>query len=119
MNTVKELRTAAKMSQKKFASYLGIPLANIQNWEKEIHTPPAYVVTLITRVMKNDGFLGNALTPQQIDAIRQTKATLAIENLELSDIAVMNLQKMARGEMSLDEYQIDLKQKYINHEPYI
>lgn len=118
MNTVKELRTAAKMSQKKFASYLGIPVANIQNWEKEIHNPPAYVITLITRVMKNDGYLGNELTPQQIDAIRQTKATLAIENLEISDTAVLNLQKMARGEMSLDEYQVDLKQRYINHEPY-
>lgn len=31
MNTVKELRHAAKMSQNKFAAYLGIPVSNIQN----------------------------------------------------------------------------------------
>lgn len=118
MNAVKELRNAAGMSQRKFASYLGIPVANIQNWEKEIHNPPAYVITLITRVMKNDGFLGNELTPRQIDAIRQTKATLAIENLEINDITVMDLQKMVRGEISREDIQKDLKLKYKNHELY-
>ena len=53
-----------------------------------------------------------------IEAIRQTRATLALENLELSEIASENLQKMARGEMSREEYQNDLKNRYENHEPY-
>lgn len=53
-----------------------------------------------------------------IEAIRQTRATLALENLELSEIANKNLQKMAGGEMSREEYQTDLKKRYKNHEPY-
>lgn len=53
-----------------------------------------------------------------IESIRQTRATLALENLELSEIANKNLQKMAGGEMSREEYQTDLKKRYENHEPY-
>ncbi len=117
MNTVKELRNAAKMSQQNFAAYLGIPVANIQNWEQGIHKPPAYVIALITRVMKNDGYFDNDLTPAQIDAIQQTRATLALENLELSDTAIQYLQKMAKGEISRENYQNELKKKHLNHEP--
>lgn len=118
MNTVKELRNATKMSRNKFAEYLGIPVSNIKNWENEIHNPPAYVIALITRVMEKDGYITKNLSPVQIDAIRQTSATLALENLKISDIANENLQKMARGEMSREEYQNDLKNRYINHELY-
>ena len=53
-----------------------------------------------------------------IEAIRQTRATLALENLDLSEIANENLQKMAGGEMSREEYQTDLKKRYENHELY-
>ena len=118
MNTVKELRTAAKMSQNKFAAYLGIPVSNIQNWEQEIHNPPAYVISLITRIMKNDGFIGKDLTPAQVDAIRQTRATLSLESMELSETAVSNLQKIATGAMTREEYQSDLKARYMNHEQF-
>lgn len=118
MNTVKELRNATKMSRNKFAEYLGIPVSNIKNWENEIHNPPAYVIALITRVMEKDGYITKNLSLEQIDAIRQTRATLALENLKLSDTANENLQKMARGEMSREEYQNDLKNRYVNHELY-
>ena len=53
MNTIKELRNTTKMSQSKFAMYLGIPVANIQHWEQGVSTPPSYLVALISRVMKN------------------------------------------------------------------
>lgn len=118
MNAVKELRNATKMSRNKFAEYLGIPVSNIKNWENEIHKPPSYVIALITRVMEKDGYINKNLSPIQIDAIRQTRATLSLENLKLSDIANENLQKMARGEMSREEYQNDLKNRYVNHELY-
>ena len=118
MNTVKELRKATKMSQQNFAAYLGIPIANIKNWEQEIQNPPAYVITLITRVMKSDGYINDDLSPVQIDAIQQTRATLALENLALSNAANMNLQKMAKGEISREDFQNDLKRKYLNHEFY-
>lgn len=118
MNTVKELRKATKMSQHNFASYLGIPEANIKRWEQETHNPPSYVITLITRVMRNDGYLGNDLSPVQIDAIRQTCATLTLENMIVSETANINLQKLAKGEINREEYQRDLKLKYKNHEIY-
>ena len=118
MNTVKELRDAAKMSRNKFADYLGIPLSTITNWEKKVHNPPSYVIALITRVMENDGYIDKNLSPVQIDAIRQTQATLALEGLKLSDTANANLQKMAKGEMSREEYQNDLRKRYMNHELY-
>ena len=118
MNTVKELRHAAKMSQNKFAAYLGIPVSNIQNWEQEIHNPPAYVISLITRIMRNDGYIGKDLTSDQVDAIRQTRATLSLENMELSETAISNLQKIATGAMTREEYQNDLKTRYVSHEQF-
>ena len=118
MNTVKELRNAAQMSQNKFAAYLGIPVSNIQNWEQQIHNPPAYVISLITRIMKNDGYIDKYLTPVQVDAIRQTRATLSIENMEISEIAFSQLQKMASGSITREEYQNDLKSRYLNHEQF-
>ena len=65
-----------------------------------------------------NGSIEKHLLPVQIDAIRQTRATLALEGLKLSDIAEANLEKMAKGEMSLEDYQNDLKQRYLNHELY-
>ena len=118
MNTVRELRNATKMSRNKFADYLGISASNIKNWETEAQKTPSYVIALITRVMEKDGYINRNLSSEQIDAIRQTRATLALENLNLSDIAIENLQKMAKGEISREDYQNDLKKRYVNHELY-
>lgn len=101
-----------------FATYLGIPVANIQNWEQGVNNPPNYVVSLISRVMKNDGYIEEALTPVQVDAIRQVQATLAIEGLSLTGNALSMMKRMAAGEVSYDDAIADLKRKYQNDENY-
>ena len=116
MNAVKELRATTHMSQNKFATYLGIPVANIQNWEQGINNPPNYVVSLISRIMKNDGYIADSLSPAQVDAIRQVKASLAIEGLSVSDNALSTMKRMAAGELSYDDAIADLKRKYQNNE---
>ena len=61
MNAIKELRNTTQMSQNRFATYLDIPAANIQHWEQGVTTLPSYLVALISRVMKNDGYIRNDL----------------------------------------------------------
>ena len=112
MNVIKELRNTTKMSQNNFAAYLGIPVANIQHWEQGVTTPPNYLIALISRVMKNDGYISNDLSPVEIDAIRQTKATLEIEELQLSDDGISEVGKLVKGEISREEFQKKLKEKY-------
>ena len=112
MNTIKELRNTTKMSQSKFAMYLGIPVANIQHWEQGVSTPPSYLVALISRVMKNDGFIKHELTPVEIDAIRQTQATLALEQLPLDQNGIDNLKPLVDGEISLEDYQNKIKELF-------
>ena len=99
MNAIKELRKTTNMSQSRFATYLGIPVANIQHWEQGVSSPPNYLVSLISRVMKSDGYIQNELTPEEVDAVRQTQATLAIEGLSLTESEVMDIAGMIRGDV--------------------
>lgn len=115
MNAIKELRNTTQMSQNSFATYLGIPVANIQHWEQGVTTPPNYLIALISRVMKNDGYIRNDLSPAEIDAIRQTKATLAIEELQINEDGLSELEKLVKGDMSREEFQQKLKEKYKIH----
>ena len=73
MNAIKELRNTTQMSQNRFATYLGIPVANIQHWEQGVTTPPNYLVALISRVMKNDGYISNDLSPARQTGIQLCK----------------------------------------------
>ena len=116
MNAIKELRNTTKMSQSKFATYLGIPVANIQHWEQGVTSPPNYLIALISRVMKNDGFLENDLTTAEIDVIRQAQATLALENLSLNAEGISEIKSLVKGEMTREEFQKKLKEKYKVHE---
>ena len=116
MNAIKELRNTTKMSQSRFATYLGIPVANIQHWEQGVTSPPNYLIALISRVMKNDGFLENDLTTAEIDVIRQTQATLALENLSLNTEGISEIKSLVKGEMTREEFQKKLKEKYKIHE---
>ena len=108
MNTIKELRTTTKMSQSKFATYLGIPVANIQHWEQGVASPPTYLVSLITRVMKNDGFINDDLSVTQKDAIRQARATLAVEDMEFPDQYIPDIKSLVSGKISREEYQASI-----------
>ena len=44
---IKELRDLTGMSQSKFATYFGISVRNIQEWEQEQKQPPPYLVGLL------------------------------------------------------------------------
>ncbi len=105
MNAIKELRTSTKMSQSRFATYLGIPVANIQHWEQGVASPPTYLVSLITRVMKHDGFINDDLNVVQKDAIRQAKATLAVEDMQFPEQYLPDLKSLVTGKISREEYQ--------------
>ena len=118
MNAIKALRNTTNMSQNKFASYLGIPVANIQHWEQGVSAPPNYLVSLISRVMKSDGYLHTDLSTEQIDMIRQTQATLAIENMTLTERGLEQLQLLVKGSITREEYQKGLKERYQNNASY-
>ena len=117
MNAIKELRSTTKMSQAKFATYLGIPVANIQHWEQGVSTPPNYLVSLISRVMKSDGYINREMSPVEVDAVRQTQATLSLEGMFLSVQEVSEIGRMVKGELSREAFQNRIKEKYLNHEP--
>ena len=51
---IKDLREFTGLSAQKFGDKYGIPLRTIQNWEGGVNTPPAYVVSLLERVVKED-----------------------------------------------------------------
>ena len=112
MNTIKALRDTTGMSQSKFALYLGIPVANIQHWEQGKTNPPDYVASLISRVMKNDGYIKDELSTAQIDMLRQTNATLLIENLKIGNLGIEAIGEMLKGKISREDYQKMLKEKY-------
>lgn len=55
--TIKELRTLAGMSQRKFSDYLHIPTRTIEDWERDLRTPPVYVVELIEYKLRKENLI--------------------------------------------------------------
>lgn len=53
-NPVKALRARTGLSQAKFAEMYKIPKRSIENWETGLREPPAYVLELLTRAVKED-----------------------------------------------------------------
>lgn len=51
---IEEIRHAARMSQRTFASYFGIPLGTLRNWEQNISQPPPYVIDMIFQSIRRD-----------------------------------------------------------------
>ena len=62
--------------------------------------------------MKNDGYINNELSPIEIDAIRQTQATLSLEQMYLDSKDITKLKEIVRGDITREEYQNSLKEKY-------
>lgn len=50
--TIKELRKKSGLTQKEFAEKYHIPRRTIEDWEREIRTPPPYIPELIEKIMK-------------------------------------------------------------------
>ncbi len=57
MSSIKELRTAAGMTQKAFSEYFHIPKRNIENWEGGTRAAPEYLIELIEYKLHNEGLL--------------------------------------------------------------
>lgn len=53
--TVKELRTAADMTQKAFSEYFGIPKRTIENWEGGKSKAPEWALKLIEYKLRAEG----------------------------------------------------------------
>jgi DNA-binding transcriptional regulator YiaG len=52
--TFKELRKESGMTQKAFAEYFGIPLRNIENWERGANKCPPYLLSLMAYKLNNE-----------------------------------------------------------------
>lgn len=52
--TIKELRTASGMTQKRFAEYFGIPKRTLEDWESGKRKPPEYTVKLLEYKLKKE-----------------------------------------------------------------
>ncbi len=57
MDTIKELRTAAGMTQKTFAEYFGISKRAIESWEGEKRECPAYLFELMKYKLEKEGLI--------------------------------------------------------------
>ena len=55
--TVKELRKAAGMTQKEFGDYFGIPVRNIEDWERDIAKCKPYLIDLMLYKLKKEGII--------------------------------------------------------------
>lgn len=51
---IQEFRKLANMSQRQFASYFGIPLGTLRNWEQGIAKPPEYVLSMLVARVRRD-----------------------------------------------------------------
>ena len=58
---IKEMRSAAGMSQQKFGDYLHIPKRTIQDWEAGIRQCPPYVVELIEFKLRHEHIITDEL----------------------------------------------------------
>lgn len=53
---IKELRQLTGMSQSQFATYFGISVRTLQQWEQERSLPPSYLVGLLKRILDLEYF---------------------------------------------------------------
>lgn len=58
MNTIKEMRTAAGMTQKAFAEYFGLSKRAVESWEGGKRECPAYLFDLMKYKLEKEGLIG-------------------------------------------------------------
>lgn len=51
---IKELRKLTGLTQAAFSKKYHIPLRTIQDWEREVRTPPEYIIELLEFKVKSD-----------------------------------------------------------------
>ena len=73
---IQEFRKRANMSQRQFASYFGIPLGTLRNWEQGIAKPPEYVLSMLLARVRRDKMI-NFETIKLIHQINELAAKTA------------------------------------------
>lgn len=53
-DSLKNLRTECRLTQRALAEMWGIPLRSVENWETGTRTPPEYVQKLIISELKRE-----------------------------------------------------------------
>lgn len=56
---IRELRLNTGLSQRKFAGLFDIPVSTLKDWEQERRNPPAYVITMMKKILKYEGMLND------------------------------------------------------------
>ena len=56
MNELKEIRIATNLNQEQFAEKFEIPVRTLANWEQGYRKPPEYVVKMIKKILRYEGF---------------------------------------------------------------
>lgn len=51
---IKSIRSSTGMSQARFGATYEIPIRTIQDWERGIRTPPAYVIKLLELAVQRE-----------------------------------------------------------------
>ena len=57
VNRIKALRKASGMTQRAFSEYFSIPLRTIEDWERDLRTPPEYLTSLIEYKLIHEGLI--------------------------------------------------------------
>lgn len=57
LNTIKDLRTAAGMTQKTFAEYFGMSKRSIESWEGGKRSCPEYLFNLMLYKLRHEGII--------------------------------------------------------------
>ena len=66
--------------------------------------------------MKSEIYISNDLSTEGIDAIRQTQATLLIEQLILDKNGISSIEKLVKGELTREQFQKRIREKYLINE---
>lgn len=54
---LKQIRLETGMSQKKFASYFGIPIRTYEDWERGVRKMPEYLFHIMAYKLKAEGMI--------------------------------------------------------------
>ncbi len=62
---VKELRKKTGLSQSKFAKLFNIPTYQIQNWEQGYRNPKPYIVEMMEKILRYEGWINKEDTKNE------------------------------------------------------
>ncbi len=54
---MKAMRKEAKMTQREFSEYFGIPLRTVEDWERGVRQMPDYVLRIFAYKLRVEGFI--------------------------------------------------------------